>query len=103
MRLLLVESLVLALGGGALGLALALGGIELVRALGLDRSSDGFAVTLDAPCLAFTLGTAIVAALVSGLPPVIALLRDDLHARYARPGARAAAAAAHTRCATRSW
>ena len=77
-RLLLVESLVLALGGAALGLALALGGIELVRALGLDRSSDGFAVTLDAPCLAFTLGTAIVAALVSGLPPVIALLRDDL-------------------------
>ena len=77
-RLVLVESLVLALGGAALGLALALGGIELVRALGLDRASDGFALTLDAPCLAFTLGTAIVAALVSGLPPVIALLRDDL-------------------------
>jgi predicted permease len=77
-RLVLVESLVLALGGAALGLALALGGIELVRTLGLDRASDGFAITLDAPCLAFTLSTAIVAALVSGLPPVIALLRDDL-------------------------
>jgi predicted permease len=77
-RLVLVESLVLALGGAALGLMLALGGIGLVRALGLDRASAGFDVMLDAPCLAFTLGTAIVAALVSGLPPVIALLRGDL-------------------------
>jgi predicted permease len=77
-RLVLVESLVLALGGAVLGLMLALGGIELVRALGLDQASDGFAIMLDAPCLAFTLGTAVVAALVSGLPPVIALLRDDL-------------------------
>jgi predicted permease len=77
-RLVLVESLVLALGGAALGLALALGGIELVRVLGLDRASDGFAIVLDAPCLAFTFGTAIVAAIVSGLPPVIAMLRDDL-------------------------
>jgi predicted permease len=49
-----------------------------VRALGLDRSSDGFEFNVDAMVLAVTLGTAVLAALISGLPPVIALLRDDL-------------------------
>jgi predicted permease len=77
-RLVLVESLVLALGGAALGLGLALGGIELVRVLGLDGASNGFTLTLDGAVLAFTLGTAVLAALVSGLPPVIALQREDL-------------------------
>ena len=33
---------------------------------------------LDATALGFTLGAAVLAALVSGLPPVLALLRDDL-------------------------
>jgi predicted permease len=77
-RLVMAESLVLALAGAAAGLLVALAGLELVRALGLDRTSDGFEFRLDATVLAFTLGTAVLAALISGLPPVIALLRDDL-------------------------
>jgi predicted permease len=77
-RLVLAESLVLALAGAAAGLLVALAGLELVRALGLDRTSDGFEFRLDGTVLAFTLGTAVLAALISGLPPVVALLRDDL-------------------------
>jgi predicted permease len=77
-RLVLVESLVLALIGAVCGLAVAMGGLELIRALGLERTAEGFDFKLDTTVLAFTLGAAVVAALISGLPPVIALLRDDL-------------------------
>ena len=78
MRMVLVESLLLALAGGALGLAVAAGGLELVRALGLDRSNLGLRFALDATALAYTLGAAVIAAAVAGLPPVLALLREDL-------------------------
>ena len=77
-RLVLIESLMIALIGAAAGLLLALGGLELVRALGLDRANDGFEFAIDATVLAFTLGAALVAALVAGLPPVLALLRENL-------------------------
>jgi putative ABC transport system permease protein len=77
-RLVLVESFLLALVGAFAGLVLASGGLELVRALGLDRSNDGFEFRLDTVVLAFTLGAGVLAALVAGLPPLIALLRDGL-------------------------
>jgi putative ABC transport system permease protein len=78
MRLVLLESLTLALVGAIAGIALAAMGLELVRALGLERPAEGFTFELDLRVLGFTLGAAAFAALVSGLPPVIALLRDDL-------------------------
>ena len=77
-RMVLVEALLLALAGGALGVAVAVGGLALVRALGLDQSNEGFAFVLDTTALTYTLGSAVLAAVVSGLPPVLALLRDDL-------------------------
>ena len=77
-RMVLVEAMLLAGAGGALGLGVATGGIGLVRALGLDRSNQGFEFALDTAALGFTLGAAVLAALVSGLPPVLAMLRDDL-------------------------
>ena len=77
-RMVLVEALLLALAGGAIGLAVAVGGLALVRALGLDRSSVGFEFVLDSTALMYTLGSALLAAVVSGLPPVLALLREDL-------------------------
>ncbi len=46
-RLVLVESFAIALTGAAVGLLLALGGLELVRALGLDRANEGFEFALD--------------------------------------------------------
>jgi len=77
-RLVLIESVALALVGAVCGLALAYGGLALVRALGLDRTDQGIEFTLDGTVLTFTLGAAFLAALVSALPPVFALLRDDL-------------------------
>ena len=72
------EALLLALAGGALGVAVASAGLALVRALGLDQSINGFEFVLDTTALAYTLGSAVLAGIVSGLPPVLALLRDDL-------------------------
>jgi predicted permease len=77
-RMVLVEALLLAVAGGALGLGVAAGGLGLVRALGLDQSNQGFELALDTAALGFTLGAAVLAALVSGLPPVLAMLRDNL-------------------------
>jgi predicted permease len=77
-RLVLIESFLLALAGALAGLLLAAAGLELVRGLGLDRSSEGFEFHLDGTVLAFTLGATVLAALIAGLPPLIALLRDDL-------------------------
>jgi predicted permease len=77
-RMVLVEALLLAVAGGVLGLAVAAGGLGLVRVLGLDQSNQGFEFALDTTALGFTLAAAVVAGLVSGLPPVLAMLRDDL-------------------------
>jgi predicted permease len=77
-RMVLVEALLLAVAGGVLGIGVAASGLGLVRALGLDQSNLGFEFALDATALGFTFGVAVLAALVSGLPPVLALLRDDL-------------------------
>jgi predicted permease len=77
-RLLLLEAFVLAALGAAAGVMLALGGLELVRVLGLDRASDGFAFVLDATVIGFTAGAALLAALVAGALPLVVLMRQDL-------------------------
>ncbi len=77
-RLVLLETLVSASAGAAGGIVLALGGLELVRALGLDRASEGFAFVMDAAVIGFTGGAALLAALVAAALPLIVLLRQDL-------------------------
>lgn len=77
-RLLLLETFVLASLGAAAGVVLALGGLELVRVLGLDRASEGFAFVMDASVIAFTAGAALLAALVAGALPLVVLMRQDL-------------------------
>jgi predicted permease len=77
-RLLLFETFVLASVGAAGGVVLALGGLELVRILGLDRASEGFAFVMDAAVIGFTAGTALLAAVVAGALPLIVLMRQDL-------------------------
>jgi len=74
----LLETLVLASVGAAGGIVLALGGLELVRGLGLDRASEGFAFVMDAAVIGFTAGTALLAALVAAALPLIVLMRQDL-------------------------
>jgi predicted permease len=77
-RLVMIESLVLALAGAVAGLAVTYGGLELVRALGLDRASEGFEYATDVAVLAFTAGIAILASLGSAIFPLMALLREDV-------------------------
>jgi predicted permease len=70
-RHLLAESMTLGVIGGALGLALAYAGLQLLVAIGpanLPRLSE---VSIDSRVLAFTLAVSVLSALLFGLVPVM--------------------------------
>jgi putative ABC transport system permease protein len=78
-RLLVVESLVLALSGAALGILLACGGLKaLVAAMPARQIPSESAIELNMPVLAVALGMAVVIALICGLAPVLQSFRRDL-------------------------
>jgi predicted permease len=97
-RLLVLESVLLAMAGGCVGLLLAYGGIELVRVLGLERADEGFELTLDAVVLVVTMSVALIAALLSTLVPLFELVREDF-ARAVQESGRANTGGV----ATRRW
>jgi putative ABC transport system permease protein len=71
-RLLLVENLVLALLGGALGLLLAFGGVGMLTALAERYSPRAGEIRVDGVVLAFTLALVVlVALLLSFAPPLV--------------------------------
>lgn len=75
-RQLFIESLLLALAGGALGLALAVWAMQAVASLqfaGLPLDE----LRLDPPVLLFTLGVALATGLLFGLAPALATARAD--------------------------
>jgi predicted permease len=74
-RQLLVESLLLAFGGGAIGVGFAWAGVALIAALGLGAPSDSFSIAIDARVLAFAFAAALATGLLFGLFPVISLVR----------------------------
>jgi len=76
-RLVVIESVLLALAGALTGVVLSYGAINLVRALGLERAKQGFDLQLDATVVIATLGAAFVAALLSALLPLLMLRRED--------------------------
>ncbi len=87
----LAESLLLALGGAALGLALAWAGLRLLvasRAVELPRLAE---LTLDGRMLAFGLGAALLTVLLFGLAPALQMVGGDLHAPL-KEGGRGAGA-----------
>ena len=70
-RLLLAENLVLALGGGVLGLLLAFGGVRMLIAFAARYSPRAGEIRVDAAVLAFTLALVVlVAVLLSFAPPL---------------------------------
>ena len=73
LRQLLVESLMLALAGGAAGLLLARWGLSLILALVPHAIPRLIESSIDGPVLAFTLGASLVTALVFGVGPALAL------------------------------
>ena len=77
-RQVLVESLVLASSGGALGLSVAWAGVRFVRSLpegSLPRMQD---VRLDAGVVLFACAASVVVAIVSGLLPALHASRNGL-------------------------
>jgi putative ABC transport system permease protein len=80
-RAAMTESILLALIGGAAGIALAFGGVRLLRTLGTALAArdmgPGFRIpriediTIDAPVLIFTAALALIAAIVTGLAPAL--------------------------------
>jgi len=79
-RQLLVESLMLALGGATLGTLLAWGGLKfLVGLMPRDVVPVEAVIQLNTPVLLFTLGVAILTALIFGLVPALKAARKDLN------------------------
>jgi putative ABC transport system permease protein len=75
---LLTESVILGVIAGLLGLALAYGGLAVLRAVGSDTVPRLEDVRLDAPVLAFTAVLALGSALVFGLLPAWRASRSDV-------------------------
>jgi putative ABC transport system permease protein len=88
-RQLLVESLLIALAGGGLGLLLASWGVDLLRS-GLNWNdyvrSMALEVTIDHTVLAFTLGISIFTAILFGLAPALHQTALDLHSTLKEGG-----------------
>jgi putative ABC transport system permease protein len=83
----LVEGFVLALGGALVGLALAVGGIGLLKRLGPDAIPRIDEITLDATVLAFSLAMTFLIALLFGLSPALRIARTSVidHLRSGEP------------------
>ncbi|CAN5390391.1 ABC transporter permease [soil metagenome] len=79
MRQLLQESVLLALTGGALGLLLALRGIDLLVALSPDNIPRVKEIALDSRVLLFTLGVSLVTGIGFGIAPALQASNTDLN------------------------
>ena len=78
-RQLLAESLVLAIGGGALGVALAYAGLRgIIAMVPPNTIPDEAQIALNAPVLLFTLGVSVAVALLFGIAPAFQLAGRDL-------------------------
>lgn len=75
---LFVESGVLALLGGILGIVLTFAGIALFRWMARDFPNRS-AINIDGPVLGFTMGISALTALLFGLAPAIQASRSDLN------------------------
>ena len=86
-RQLLAESVLLAMMGGAAGLALAWGGIELIRAWNPGDLPMLDSVRLDWTALTFMLLVSVFTGILFGVAPALAGTRADLHSAL-KEGAR---------------
>ncbi|HKS06688.1 MAG TPA: ABC transporter permease [Gemmatimonadaceae bacterium] len=91
-RLLLTESVVLAMIGAALGLALAMVGVRAIVALSPNSLPRSDEIGVDPMVLLFTFGIAVIAALVFGLVPALHSSRTNLHETL-KEGGRGSSAA----------
>ncbi|HEX7315086.1 MAG TPA: ABC transporter permease [Pyrinomonadaceae bacterium] len=78
-RQLLTESVLLSLTGGAVGLLLAMWGVDLLLKLNEHKIPRATEVGLDSRVLLFTLGVSVVTGIVFGLVPAFQISRTNLH------------------------
>ncbi|HXU08587.1 MAG TPA: ABC transporter permease, partial [Blastocatellia bacterium] len=95
-RQLLVESLLLAIIGGGLGLVMASLGLRLLPALGAENIPRLWDVSLDGRVLGFTLLLSIVTSIVFGLVPAYQSTKFDLQSAL-KEGGRAASSGGRSR------
>jgi predicted permease len=96
-RQLMVEAVVLALAGGALGILVAQFALVSLKWLAVGTFADWQRVTLDARVIAATLGLGALTSIVFGLVPAWQASRVDVQAALADRGSRAVAGG------TRHW
>jgi len=96
-RQLLVESLLMALIGGACGLVLAIWGVGALRTLLPTDTPRVKDLSIDQAVLWFTLGASILAGILFGLAPAVLASRLDLNAAMKEGGAGAQMGGASTR------
>jgi len=89
LRQLLTESVLLAAVGGAAGLAVAWGGLQLLRAWNPGNLPFLDAVRLDGAAFAFMLAVSLVTGILFGLAPALQSARADLNTTI-KEGGRAA-------------
>lgn len=88
-RYMLCESVLLALGGAALGLALSMASVGYVVRLSPASVGNAEGIRIDSTVLLFTLGVAVAAGVIFGLIPAFAAARGDLHRALSAGGPRA--------------
>jgi predicted permease len=93
-RQLLTESLLLAVGGGSVGLVLSFWALEGIRVLGSKSVPRLHEVAINADVLLFTLAVAILSGILFGLAPAVRLSRLDLHDNLKDTGRGASAVSA---------
>ena len=97
-RQLLVESLVLAIGGAVLGAIFAWAGLKsLVAAIPPDIIPAEAVIRLNATVLLFTLGVAAATSLLFGLAPALQATRRDLNDQLRDTGKGVGGASRHSR------
>ncbi|HVY66162.1 MAG TPA: ABC transporter permease [Gammaproteobacteria bacterium] len=96
-RQLMTESFVLCALGGALGLAAAIGAIEVVRAAGPADLPRLGSLTTDANVFLFTAACVLVVAFIVGLAPALRVARGDLRTLINTNGRSAATAPGRNR------
>jgi predicted permease len=93
-RQLLTESVVLALAGGTLGIAMAWWGTQAVLAAVPSAVPRLDEIQMDARVLLFTLGISLLAGIVFGLAPALRTLRPDLQGTL-KEGGRGSSSSHH--------
>jgi putative ABC transport system permease protein len=89
-RQLLTEGAVLALAGGSIGLAAAMGGVRLLRWFAPQGLNEIGPMSLDKAVLGFALGVTCLVTILFGMLPALAASRPEINETLEHSGARAA-------------